>query len=77
MSKYSFSGLFWRERKLITLTLLFMACLTAVSIISPLIMKYLIDIVVPSYDLGLLKKIVFVILITYSIEILLISVTRY
>lgn len=71
MSKYSFSGLFWREKKLITLALLFMACLTAVSIIIPLIMKYLIDIVVPSYDLGLLKKIVFVILITYSIEILL------
>lgn len=68
MKKYSFTRLFFREKKLIVLAFFLMAFQSLVMIINPLVMKYLIDRVIPSGDTKLLPKIVIIILAVFVIE---------
>ncbi|MDD4096243.1 MAG: ABC transporter ATP-binding protein [Oscillospiraceae bacterium] len=68
MNNYSFTRLFFREKKLIILAFFLMAVQSLVIIINPLVMKYLIDRVIPSGNTELLPKIVIIILIVFVVE---------
>lgn len=68
MKNYSFTRLFFREKKLIILAFFLMAVQSLVMIINPLVMKFLIDHVIPSGNIRLLPKIVVFILIVFVVE---------
>lgn len=68
MKNYSFTRLFFREKKLMILAFFLMAVQSLVIIINPLVMKYLIDRVIPSGNTELLPKIVIIILIVFVVE---------